>query len=147
MKIEVWQIWLIATVLLFIIEIFVPTFFAASLGIVTLAASVFAFLGFGVEIQLIVFSIVTLASIFAVRPFMLKYAHKKNGHVQTNVDALAGKKATVIQTIDNSKNEGRVVVEGDNWKAQTENDEVVESGKKVEIVKVDSTVVIVKSLN
>ena len=147
MKIEVWEIWLIATVLLFIIEIFVPTFFAASLGIGTLVAAIFAFLGFGIEIQLIVFSVVTLASIFAVRPFMLKYAHKKNGHIKTNVDALVGKKATVVQTIDNSKNEGRVVVEGDDWKAQTENDEVVESGKKVEIVKVDSTLLIVKSLN
>ena len=78
---------------------------------------------------------------------MLKYAHKKNGNVKTNVDALVGKKATVIQTIDNSKNEGRVVVEGDDWKAQSENDEIVESGKKVEIVKVDSTLLIVKSLN
>lgn len=147
MKIEIWQIWLIATVLLFIVEIFVPTFFAASLGIGTLVTGVCAYLGFSIEIQLIVFSIVTLASIFAVRPFMLKYAHKENGHVKTNVDALVGKKATVIQTIDNSKNEGRVVVEGDDWKAQTENDEVVESGKKVEIVKVDSTLLIVKSLN
>lgn len=147
MKIEIWQIWLIATVLLFIVEIFVPTFFAASLGIGTLVAGVFAYLGFSIEIQLITFSIVTLASIFAVRPFMLKHAHKKNGHVKTNVDALVGKKATVIQTIDNFKNGGRVVVEGDDWKAQTENDEVVVSGKKVEIVKVDSTLLIVKSLN
>lgn len=147
MKIEVWQIWIIATVLLFIIEIFIPTFFAASLGIGTLAAAIFAFFGFSIEIQLIVFSLVTLASIFAVRPFMLKYAHKKNGHIKTNVDALVGKTAIVKQTINNSNNEGRVVVEGDDWKAQTENDEIVESGRKVEIVKVDSTLLIVKSLN
>lgn len=147
MKIEIWEIWLIATVLLFILEIFVPTFFAASLGIGSLVAAVFAFLGFGVEVQLIMFSVVTLASIFAARPFMLKYAYKRNGHIRTNVDALVGKTATVIQTINNSKNEGRVVVEGDDWKAQTEDDTVVESGKKVEIVKVDSTLLIVKSLN
>jgi len=147
MKIEIWQIWIIVTVLLFIVEIFIPTFFAVSLAIGSLAAAIFSFLGFGIEVQLIVFSLGTLASFFAIRPFMLKYAHKKNGHVETNVDALIGKTAKVTVTIDNSKNEGRVVFEGDDWRAETENSEILGPGSKVEILKVDSTVLIVKPLN
>lgn len=147
MEIEIWQIWIIVTVILFIVEIFIPTFFAASLAIGSLAAAIFSFLGFGTEVQLIVFSLGTLASFFAIRPFMLKYAHRKNGHVETNVDALIGKTAKVIVAIDNSKNEGRVIFEGDNWRAETENNEIVEPGRKVEILKVDSTVLIVKPLN
>ncbi len=142
-----WQIWIIIAVLLFIVEVFIPTFFAASLAIGSLAAAIFSFLGFGIEIQLIAFSLGTLAIFFAIRPFMFKYAHKRNGQVETNVDALIGKTAKVIVTIDNSKNEGRVVFEGDDWKAETENNDILEPGRKVEILKVDSTLLIVKPLN
>jgi len=147
MEIEIWQIWVIIAILLFIVEIFIPTFFAASLAIGSIAAAIFSFLGFGIEVQFIVFSLGTLAIFFAIRPFMLKYAHRKNGQIGTNVDALIGKTAKVTVTIDNSKNEGRVVFEGDDWRAETENSEILEPGSKVEILKVDSTVLIVKPLN
>ena len=50
---------------------------------------------------------------------MLKYAHRKSNNLKTNVDGLFGKIGKVTVTIDNSKNQGRIIVEGDDWKAES----------------------------
>jgi membrane protein implicated in regulation of membrane protease activity len=99
---------------------------------------------FGIKIQLLAFSIGTIISFFGVRPFILKYGHKKGGDLKTNVHAIVGKIGKVTVTIDNSQNQGRVTVEGDDWKAETENNEILNAGEKVEILKVDSTILTVK---
>lgn len=143
---EVWHIWIIVAVLLFIVEIFAPTFLAACVAIGCAAAGLFSYFDFGIKGQLIAFSIGTLASFFGVRPFMLKYAHRNSGKVKTNVDALVGKIGKVTVAIDNSQNQGRVTIEGDDWKAETENNEVLNAGEKVEILKINSTILIVKPI-
>jgi membrane protein implicated in regulation of membrane protease activity len=144
MEFEIWHIWIIIAVLLFILEIFTPAFLAACLAIGCLFAGIFASMDFGVKIQLLAFSIGTIISFFGVRPFILKYGHKKNGDLKTNVDALVGKIGKVTITIDNFQNQGRVTVEGDDWKAESENNEILNAGERVKIMKVDSTILTVK---
>ena len=146
MDIEVWHIWIMAAVLLFIAEIFTSGFLTACLALGCIAAGVASVFDLGIEIQLLAFSIWTLIGFFGVRPFMLNYAHGKNDKVKTNVDALIGKTGKVTVAIDNSKNEGRVIVEGDDWRAETEDDETISAGDKVEILRIDSTILIVKPL-
>jgi membrane protein implicated in regulation of membrane protease activity len=144
MEFEIWHYWIIAAVVLLIIEIFTPAFLAACLSIGCLFAGIFGAMDFGIRIQLITFSIGTLISFFGIRPFILKYGHKRNGDVKTNVDALIGKTGKVIVTIDKAQNQGRVTVEGDDWRAETENNEILNAGERVEILKVDSTILTVK---
>lgn len=146
MDFSVWHIWLIISVLLFIVEIFAPTFLSACLALGCLAAGISSYFDYGIKIQLLSFSIGTLISFFGVRPFMLKYAYKKSDKVKTNTDALVGKTGKVTEVIDNDKNLGRVIVDGEDWKAETEKDESVSVGEKVEILKVNSTILIVKPL-
>jgi membrane protein implicated in regulation of membrane protease activity len=146
MEIEIWHIWIIVAVVLFIVEIFAPTFLAVCIAIGCIAAGIFSYFDFGLKIQLIAFSISALTSFFLVRPFMLKYAHKKSNKVKTNVDALVGKVGRVILTIDNSKNQGRVTVEGDDWRAETVNNEIINTGASVEVLKINSTILIVKQI-
>ena len=147
MQIESWHIWVIVAILLFIVEVFIPTFLPACLAIGCLTSGFFSFFDFGIKIQLLAFSLGTLASFFGVRPFMLKYAHKKSIKVKTNVDALVGKNGRVSITIDNSKNEGRVSVDGDDWKAESNTDTIINVGEKVEIIEINSTILTVKRLN
>ena len=142
-----WHIWIIIALLFFIIEVFFPTFLAACIGIGCIAAGIPSYFNYSLEIQILIFCAGVLISFFGARPAMLKYAHRKSRDVKTNVDALTGKIGKVIVTIDNSKNEGRVVVEGDNWRAETENDYLINEGEKVEILKINSTILIVKPLN
>jgi membrane protein implicated in regulation of membrane protease activity len=144
MEFEIWHIWIIIAVVLFIVEIFTPAFLAACLAIGCIFAGIFSSMDFGIKIQLIAFSIGTVISFFGIRPFILKYGHKKSGDLKTNVHALVGKIGKVTVTIDNSQNQGRVTVEGDDWKAETENNEILNTGEKVEILKIDSTILTVK---
>ncbi|MDO9153182.1 MAG: NfeD family protein [Paludibacter sp.] len=144
MEFEIWHIWIIVAVLLFIVEIFTPAFLAACLAIGCIFAGIFSSIDFGIKIQLLAFSFGTLISFFGVRPFILKYGHKKSGDLKTNVHALVGKIGKVTVTIDNSQNQGRISVEGDDWKAETENNEILNAGERVEILKVNSTILTVK---
>jgi len=143
---SLWHIWVIIAVILFIVEIFFPTFFAACISLGCIAAGFSSYFGYGTKIQLICFSIATLIGFFGIRPFMLKYAHRKSDNVKTNVDALVGKIGKVIVAIDNSKNEGRVIVDGDDWRAETENDILINEGEKIEVLRINSTILIVKPL-
>lgn len=110
-------------------------------------AGLASFMEAGIEVQLLAFSVGTLISFFGVRPFILKYGHKKSGDLKTNVDALVGKIGRVTVTIDNAQDQGRIAIEGDDWKAMSENNEIINAGERVQIVKVDSTIVTVKLIN
>ncbi len=144
MEIEIWHIWIIIAIILFIVEIFTPSFLAACLAIGCIFAGIFSAIDFGIRIQLIAFSMGTLTSLLGVRPFILKYGYKQSGDLKTNVDALVGKIGKVTVTIDNAQNQGRVTVEGDDWKAESENNEILNVGERVEIIKVMSTILKVK---
>ncbi len=146
MELEIWHIWIIAAIVLFIAEIFTPAFLAACLAIGCIFAGITSAMDFNIKVQLLAFSAGTLLSFFGVRPFILRYGHRKSGDLKTNVHALVGKTGKVTVTIDNSLNQGRVMVEGDDWKAESENNEILTAGEKVEILKVDSTILIVKSI-
>jgi membrane protein implicated in regulation of membrane protease activity len=144
MGIDIWHIWVIIAVLLFIAEIKVPNFIFGTIAVGCLFAGIVSAFDFGIKIQFIGFIIGTLIAFFRIRPFTLKYLYKKT--VETNMDALVGKIGRVIETINNAKNEGRIALRGDDWKAETENNEIVNVGEKVEVLQVDSTILIVKSI-
>jgi len=141
---EIWHIWIIAAIVLLIVEVFAPTFLASCIALGCISAGFISFLDFGLKSQLILFSIGTAIGFFAVRPFMLKYAHKNSITLKTNTGALVGKEARVSETIDSEKNKGRVIVDGEDWKAESENSEPIDCGTKVQIVSVNSTILIVK---
>lgn len=142
-----WQIWIIAGILLLIVEIFLPTFLASCLAIGSFAAGVASFLDGKIQVQLLAFSAGTLIAFFTVRPFMLRYAHRRSGKIKTNIDAMTGKTGRVTVTIDNQKSEGRVSIEGEDWKAESDDNTILVTGEKVIVLRVDSTKLIVKSLN
>lgn len=146
MDIAVWHIWIIIAVLLFIVEIFTTGFLTAVLALGCIAAGIASYFDYGIKIQFLTFSIATLIGFFGIRPFMIKFAHRKSGKIKTNMEALVGKVGKVTEIIDPNKNQGRVMVEGDDWKAETENDEIIDIGERVEVLRVNSTILIVKSL-
>jgi len=146
MELAIWQLWMFAAVVFFIIEIFAPSFFAACIGVGCVAGSLAALFGGGTIAQLLFFSAATLASFVGVRPLMKKYFYKKSAEVRTNVDSLAGRTARVSERIDPANGGGRVVVDGDDWKAVSLDNSTIEKGAQVEITKVDSIILTVKKL-
>jgi membrane protein implicated in regulation of membrane protease activity len=135
---------MIAAVIFFILEMFTPSFFMACIAIGCTAGGLSALLGGGAGAQLLLFSLATLVAFVGVRPFALRYLYRKSARVRTNVDSLVGRRARVSERIDPATGQGRVVVDGDDWKAVAENNAAIEKGEPVEIVKVDSVVLIVR---
>lgn len=144
MDISVWHIWVIVAVLLFIGEIFFPTFLLACLGLGCLASAICAAVGFGLKGQLVGFILGTVTAYFGVRPFFQTFMHRSSGHTKTNIEALVGKVGTVTSAVDHRAPSGRVQVGGDDWRAVNAEEGVLEPGAKVMVVDVEGTKVLVR---
>ena len=142
---ELWQIWLIVALLFFVIEILTTGVAVICFSFGALASMIVALCGGDITLQVILFAVVSLLSLIFLRPVLVKLFYKKGKkEVKTNVDALIGRIGVVSETIDFAKNQGRVAVDGDDWKAVSQDDSVIEKGEKVEIVKIESIIVTVK---
>ena len=53
-------------------------------------------------------------------------------------DKLVSESGIVTTTIDNSKNEGQIIVGDVYWKAKSLNDDIIEKGTKVSIIKIEN---------
>ncbi|MCS6800303.1 MAG: NfeD family protein, partial [Myxococcota bacterium] len=97
--------WTLAGVALFIVEIFSAGFVLGSLAFACLTTAIFAYIGFPIEVQFIVFIASSLVAFFGLRPFVKNFLAPK-AEVQTNVSRLVGQKAFVTETIDNFRQTG-----------------------------------------
>jgi len=141
---EYYQIWLIAAIVLVIIEILTAGFGVICFAIGALFSALTDYLGASLVWQLVVFAAVSLLAFFFLRPVFLRFLDRKTKDVKTNADALIGKTAIVSETIDASANTGRVAIDGDDWKAVSEDGSVIEKGQKVQVVDRDSIILTVK---
>ncbi len=136
--------WTLAAVLLIIVEILTVGFVLGSFGVAALITAIVAYIGFPIEFQLIVFIAASLVIFFTLRPLAQKYLVPKK-KIETNANRLIGRKAVVIETIDNFRQTGRVKIDGDDWRARTESQEVIPVGREVIVKVVDSATLIVAS--
>lgn len=144
MTFELWHIWILISMTLFILEIFIPSFIMFNFGLGAMVSSVMAGLDLSIEMQLIVFGIATLLSFFLIRPFMLKYGYRRSHNQKTNVEAIVGRIGTVSDSIDHEKGTGAVRIDGDVWTAYSSNREYIAKDTLVEIERVDSIILYVK---
>ncbi len=147
MEFDYWHIWLLIAFICFIMEIFIPSFVLFNFGIGALFGTIAASINLPVEWQIIIFSAGTLLSFFLIRPFMKKYAYRRSHNVKTNVDAMAGRKTQVTETIDNLNNHGQIMLDGDTWQARSLSNEIIPKGEIVEIIQVNSIIITVQKIN
>ncbi len=147
MEFELWHIWLLIALISFIMEIFIPSFVLFNFGIGALVGSLAAGLDLSLEWQIVLFSSGTLMSFFLIRPFMKKVAYRHSDGLKTNTDAMIGRRVKVSEDISNENNRGRVLLDGDNWQARSLSNEEIPVGTTVEIVQLNSIILIVKKIN
>lgn len=137
--------WTIIGIVGFIVEIFTPGFFAASIGIGAFFAAVTAMFTDVVEYQMIAMAAGSLLAFLTIRPIWTRYLARTKD-VKTNADALIGKVGVVSEDINSDSNTGRVAIDGDDWKATSEDGLAIVSGSHVEVVKRNSIILTVKSI-
>lgn len=141
------QIWLIAAIALFILEIITPGFVLANFAVASLAAALSAWMGADTTMQIVVFVVVALISFVTLRPILRRTLYKNKRHFRTGADAIVGRSVHVTETIPVPPGTGRVQIDGDSWRAAALSKKVIEAGAVVIVVSVDSSTVIVTEIN
>ena len=139
--------WLIAAIVLLIVEICTAGFGAICFAIGAAFSALASGLNANPTWQILVFVVVSLLTFIFLRPVVIRYLDKKSKDVKTNAEALIGRIGIVSERIDASQHTGRVAIDGDDWKAVTEDGSVIEKGTDVEIIKMESIIVTVKKRN
>ena len=125
-----WQVWLIASGIFFIIEIITIGFLFFWLGFGALITMIASFFIHNLIIQTAIFVASSTILILATRPIINKIL-SKDETVKTNVDALVGKTGIVTKNIKPLNSTGQIKVDGETWSATSENEIDIEKGTKV----------------
>jgi membrane protein implicated in regulation of membrane protease activity len=143
---HLWQMWAAVALICLILELTAGDFFIICFAIGAVPAAVVAALGAGTYYQIVVFVVVTLVSLFYVRPFAKRYLHKGEDKRISNADALLGRQGRVVESVK-AGGFGRVQIDGDIWKAVTRGDADIPEGANVVVVDRASTIITVEIEN
>ena len=96
-----------------------------------------------VWLQLLIFVVFTTLTIIISRPIIKKYAKKEI--IRTNADRLIGMVAVVSEAFKNNE-VGKVIVNGQTWRATSTSSEAFFEGEKVQVEGLSGTKVIVSKI-
>ena len=143
---DIWLYWVIAALVLFIVELLTTGFAVICLAVGALGGAVAALIGWNMEIQFLGFAIVSLIALVGLRPVLKRLIFNKGEKVQTNIDAIIGKRGVVCVDIEQDDDNGRVMIDGLDWRAKSVDNEPLPKGTKIEVVERDSVILTVKRL-
>ncbi len=142
---HMWQLWAILSVVCLILELTAGDFFIICFSIGAIFACLTDALGGGIVVQLAVFAAFTLASLFFVRPFAVRFLHKGEPNRVSNANALLGRKGRVVEAVK-ADSFGRVQIDGDIWKAVTNEAQDIPAGANVRVTSRESTIITVERI-
>ena len=124
-----WQFWLIASGIFFVIEIITIGFLFFWLGVSALIAMVSSFFISNIVIQTTIFVIASAILILATRPLVNKFFNSDS--IKTNVEAIVGKTGVVTKNIKPINSTGQIKVDGETWSAVSEDEIDIEKGTQI----------------
>src|SRR5919106_3387903 len=131
-------VWIVIGVALFAIEATTVTFVALYFGAAALVAALAAALGVGVPLQLLIFSVVSVATLVSTRG-MVTRALQRTPIVRSNVSSLVGRRGVVTVPITAATGRGQIRVGTEFWTARPymEDSADIEEGCPVEVLAVE----------
>lgn len=133
--------WLVALVLLAVLEAVTVTLVSLWFALGALAALITSFFVQNIWIQFAVFLVVSLVTLLVIRPLTRRYVTPKQ--VATNADRAVGAEGVVTQAIDNRKAQGQVTVGGSVWTARSDPEEAIPVGTAVRVLRIEGVKLIV----
>ena len=140
---NMWQLWAAIAVICLILELSSGDFFIICFSIGAVFGLLSALLGLNIYGQILLFALFSLLSIFLVRPVALRYLHRNESNRVSNADALMGRMGRVVETVK-ADGFGRVQIDGDIWKAVTNEPTDIATGTNVRVVGRESTIITVE---
>ncbi|MGH3094891.1 MAG: NfeD family protein [Streptosporangiales bacterium] len=141
MDLDPWLLWLIATVVLGVLEAVTPVLIFGMLGIAALVGVLLALLGVPVAFQILGFVVASIATLGFVRPIARKYMRPKLAE-RSGIERLVGQDAEVIQRVD--ARGGQVKLAGELWSARAFDPTLVlEPGSTVQVIEIEGATALV----
>jgi len=136
-----WAVWLVLAALLGVAEVLTLTFFLGAVALGAVLAAAAAAAGLNLLFQLVAFVLGSVLSLWLLRPIARRHVHTPPA-IRTGAAALVGKRAVVVQRVDDHG--GRVRIEGEEWSARAFFDgHVMEEGARVEVAKIEGATALV----
>lgn len=144
MSVDYWWVWFVVAALFVVGEIFTAAFFLLWFGVGAGVAGLLALVGAGMIWQLVVFVVVSLVLFLISRRFAERVSEEQPPGI--GADRFKGRDGVVIERIDNLENTGRVRLDREEWRAESEGGAVLEPGTAIRVTDVSGTHVVVKAV-
>lgn len=128
-------LWLVLMVVFLVMESQTVTMLSLWFGAGALAALIAALCGAELWLQAVIFFVVSIALLAALRPLARKYFTPKI--TKTNVDSVIGTQGLVTIAIDNIAAQGQVKLGGVEWTARSTSGENIPVGTLVQVDKIE----------
>jgi len=140
-----WIIWLVLFVAMLIIEAIGPALVSIWFALGAVIALILSFIPeVAWWIEVIVFVVISIATLLALRPILKRYIKRNN--YNTNIDSFTGKRGYVIEDITYLR-PGAVKIGDVSWTAIPANkDEKIVENEIIEVVAVNGNKLIVKKV-
>jgi membrane protein implicated in regulation of membrane protease activity len=137
-------IWFIVIVVAALVELNTMDLTSIWFSVGALVAFILSFIpAFGPTVQIVVFFVVSILLIIAVRPVARNYF--KTNSISTNADRLIGKVAVCTKPIIVGER-GEVKIDGKYWLAITNGDKDIDLDEKVEVLAIEGVKLIVDKI-
>ncbi|MDF5757767.1 NfeD family protein [Spongiactinospora sp. TRM90649] len=137
-----WVIWLVLAVVLGVAEIFTLTAALGLLGGAALLTTVAAAIGLPVPLQLVVFTISSVAGLVVLRPIVARRHIRQPPLRRFGVEALVGKTAYAVTEVTGRA--GRVRIGGEEWSARAYDETlVIPEGAAVDVMQIEGATALV----
>ncbi|MBO6092839.1 MAG: NfeD family protein [Oscillospiraceae bacterium] len=136
--------WLIAMVILLVVEALAPGLVCIWFALGALAAMFGALGGMLLPGQIVLFLLVSVAALVATRPLVKKYVNSKTQY--TNADRILGQECVVTEQIDNLAGTGEIAVGGKRWTARADDQTIIPKDTRVVVERIEGVKAIVKIL-
>ena len=138
--------WMIFGVVLLVAEIITPTFFFLWFSIGSFLAGLASMFSFGLGWQVLVFAVSSSLLVLLTRPIARRLS-KGDSPRKMYIDGMVGSLGRVMVEINPVLEKGRVRIEGEDWRANSINGEVIPVDTVVKVVRLEGTLVYVERVN
>jgi membrane protein implicated in regulation of membrane protease activity len=145
---EQWRwVWIVAAAVFAVGEMASPgSFFLAPFAVGAAVAAILAFAGVSVAVGWVVFLVVSIATLAALRPLARRLDRDALDH-GVGARRLVGNRATVLRDIPGDTELGMVRIDREEWRAQSTDGAPIAAGTTVRVAEIQGTRVIVAALD
>ena len=146
MLLDLWTIWLAVAIIFLIIEMLGPNLVSIWFSIAAFIMAPLSLLKINIPIQIAIFLVLSMSLMIPLRKIYEKKIKPKNILKDNLGDKTISETGIVTKEINNSKNEGQIIIGDVYWNAISTNESIIKNDSKVIVDKIENMKVYVSKI-